>query len=297
MRVAGGSRGAGEPGISSLVYIAPAAVLYMLFVLLPLVDGFWISLHAWDGVSSKHWVGAANYRELVGDGAVHTAFLHALVLCIFYAALPIAIGLFVSASLTRARVRGMGFIQSALFLPQVIAAVVVGVSWRWLFDEFGPVNQGLRKLGLGFVARAWLGDFTWALPAVGVIGTWVMLGLCMVLFLAGIRKIPTSLYDAARVDGAGAWREFFAVTLPGLRNELAIATTLTVIAALRAFDLIFVTTRGGPGDATATPSLLIYSRAFLTGQVGLAAAIAIVLAAVVFVVALGVSRGLEGSAE
>jgi raffinose/stachyose/melibiose transport system permease protein len=118
----------------------------------------------------------------------------------------------------------------------------------------------------------------------------------MVLFLAGIQKIPPSLYDAARVDGAGAWREFFAVTLPGLRNELAIATTLTVIAALRAFDLIFVTTRGGPGDATLTPSFLLYTRAFLTGEVGQAAAIAVVLAAVVFVVALAITRGLEGDA-
>jgi raffinose/stachyose/melibiose transport system permease protein len=291
-----GSRGAGEPGVSSLAYIAPAASLYAIFVLLPLIDGFWLSLHSWDGISSKRWVGLGNYRELAHDGAVHSAFLHALVLCIFYAVLPVLIGLFVSASLTRAHVRGMSFIKSALFLPQVIAAVVVGVSWRWLFDEYGPVNQALRKLGLGFVTRAWLGDFTWALPAIGVIGTWVMLGLCMVLFLAGMQKIPPSLYDAARVDGAGAWREFFAVTLPGLRNELAIATTLTVIAALRAFDLIFVTTRGGPGDATLTPSLLLYSRAFLTGQVGQAAAIAIVLAAVVFVVALGITRVLEGGA-
>jgi raffinose/stachyose/melibiose transport system permease protein len=296
MPVERGSRGAGEPGVSSLAYIAPAAALYTLFVLLPLIDGFWLSLHSWDGVSSKRWVGLGNYRELAHDGAVHSAFLHAVILCIFYAALPVLIGLFVSASLTRAHVRGMSFIKSALFLPQVIAAVVVGVSWRWLFDEYGPVNQALRKLGLGFVARAWLGDFTWALPAIGVIGTWVMLGLCMVLFLAGMQKIPTSLYDAARVDGAGAWREFLAVTLPGLRNELAIATTLTVIAALRAFDLIFVTTRGGPGDATLTPSLLLYSRAFLTGQVGQAAAIAIVLAAVVFVVALGITRVLEGGA-
>jgi raffinose/stachyose/melibiose transport system permease protein len=296
MPVDRGSRGAGEPGVTSLAYIAPAAALYALFVLLPLVDGFWLSLHSWDGISAKHWVGLGNYRTLARDGAVHSAFTHAVVLCVFYAALPVLIGLFVSASLTRAHVRGMSFIKSALFLPQVIAAVVVGVSWRWLFDEYGPVNQALRKLGLGFIARAWLGDFTWALPAVGVIGTWVMLGLCMVLFLAGIQKIPPSLYDAARVDGAGAWREFFAVTLPGLRNELAIATTLTVIAALRAFDLIFVTTRGGPGDATLTPSFLLYTRAFLTGEVGQAAAIAVVLAAVVFVVALAITRGLEGDA-
>jgi raffinose/stachyose/melibiose transport system permease protein len=121
-----------------------------------------------------------------------------------------------------------------------------------------------------------------------------MLGLCMLLFMGGIQRIPTSLYDAARTDGAGAFRELFLVTIPGLRNEIAIAATVTVITALRVFDLIYVTTQGGPGEATLTPSYLIYTRAFLTGQVGLAAAIAVLLTAAVFVVAFGVSRLLEG---
>jgi raffinose/stachyose/melibiose transport system permease protein len=117
-----------------------------------------------------------------------------------------------------------------------------------------------------------------------------MFGLCLVLFLAGIQKIPTTLYEAARVDGAGRVREFFAVTLPGLRGELAVALTITVITALRTFDLIYVSTAGGPGTATTVPSVLVYQNAFTNGRVGLAAAVAVVLTALIFVVAFGITR-------
>jgi raffinose/stachyose/melibiose transport system permease protein len=111
-----------------------------------------------------------------------------------------------------------------------------------------------------------------------------------VLFLAGIQKIPITLYEAARVDGAGRVREFFAVTLPGLRGELAVALTLTTIMALRTFDLIYISTQGGPGTSTTVPSYLVYQNAFATGRVGLGAAIAVVLTAMIFVVAFGITR-------
>jgi ABC-type sugar transport system permease subunit len=277
------------------VYVLPALVLYLIFVILPLLDGVWLSFRQWDGVGPSKYVGFANYRQLASDPSIRAAFVHSLVLVAFYAILPVAIGLFVAASVARQRVSGFGTIRAVLFVPQVIAPVVIGVSWNWLFSYGGPVNAGLRLIGLGSLSNAWLGSFSWALPAVGVIGTWVMFGLCMVLFLSGVQKIPRSLYYAARVDGAGPFREFLAVTLPGLRNEIAIATTLTVIAALRAFDVIFVTTMGGPGQATITPSLLIYTYAFLNGQVGVAAAIAVGLTAVILVIALLLSRIIEGS--
>jgi raffinose/stachyose/melibiose transport system permease protein len=157
----------------------------------------------------------------------------------------------------------------------------------------GPVNQFFGLIQLDSVKRAWLGDFTWALPAVGLIGTWVMFGLCLVLFLSGVQKIDRSLYEAARIDGAGAVREFFAVTLPGLRNELAVALTLTTIAALRNFDLIYITTQGGPGNSTSVPSFEVYHRAFESGQIGSAAAIGITLTLIIFVITFGITRIAE----
>jgi raffinose/stachyose/melibiose transport system permease protein len=122
----------------------------------------------------------------------------------------------------------------------------------------------------------------------------VEIGLAMVLFLAGVQKIPRELYEAARVDGAGAVREFFAVTLPGLRRELAIALTLTTVAALRNFDLIYLTTSGGPGNATKVPAYEVYNRTFNTGEVGLACAIGITIAIIVFAITAVINRVVEG---
>jgi raffinose/stachyose/melibiose transport system permease protein len=182
------------------------------------------------------------------------------------------------------------FYRSVLFMPQTIATVVVAIAWVWIYAPDGPLNEALRAVGLGGLARGWLGDFTTALPALGLVGTWVTFGLCLVLFMAGIQKIPYTLYEAARVDGAGRVREFFAVTLPGLRGELAVALTLTTIMALRTFDLIYVSTSGGPGTATTVPSYLVYQNAFATGRVGLAACMAVVLTLLIFVVAFGITR-------
>ncbi|HMM96681.1 sugar ABC transporter permease, partial [Phycicoccus sp.] len=154
----------------------------------------------------------------------------------------------------------------------------------------------LRAVGLGGVTQAWLGSFTLALPAVGLIGSWALTGLCLVLFLSGMQKIDGTLYEAARLDGAGAVREFFAVTLPALRGEVAVALTITVVAALASFDIVFVTTNGSPGDTTTVPGLLVYRLAFTNGQVGLASALAVTLT-VLIVGAVGVIQRLMREPE
>jgi raffinose/stachyose/melibiose transport system permease protein len=213
------------------------------------------------------------------------------VLIVFYALLPVAIGLLLAGLLARARVRGLALFRTVLFLPQVIAMVVVAVMWRMIYDPgSGALNELLRAVGLGALAQSWLGDFNLALPSVGLVGTWVSFGLAMVLLTAGVQKIPPSLVDAARVDGAGIVHEFFAVTLPALRGEIAVALTLTTIAALRNFDLVYITTGGGPGDATSVPAFQVYDRAFQTGQVGSAAAIGLSLTLVIFVLVFGINR-------
>ncbi len=267
--------------------------LFAVFVILPMADGAWISLFDWDGVTAGTWVGLANYRDALSDPAVREAFGHSLVLIVFYSAIPITVGLALTGALSHMKVRGTTAFRTIIFLPQVLAAVVVGVAWKWLYDPQGPINNLLDAVGLSALTRPWLGDFTTALPAIGVIGAWVTTGLCLVLFMAGVQRIPLSRYEAARVDGAGPVKEFFAVTLPGLRNELAVAMSLTVITALRAFDIIFVTTKGGPGSQTTVPSLLIYQRAFVTGQVGSAAAIGAIMAVIILVLAVVITRVVE----
>jgi raffinose/stachyose/melibiose transport system permease protein len=287
----------GEPRRIGYLYIGPALAVFAVFVLGPLGHAFWLSLWEWDGVTPATWAGFGNYADVVSDPALRRAFGHALVLIGFYALLPVAIGLVLAGALARVRVRGLALFRTIIFLPQVIALVVVAVMWRMIYDpRNGALNEGLRSIGLGSLAQNWLGDFDRALPSVGLIGTWVMYGLAMVLLTAGVQKIPPSLYDAARMDGAGPVREFFAVTLPGLRNELAVVLTLTTIQALRSFDLVYITTGGGPGDATSVPVYEVYDRAFRGGDVGTASAIGVCVAVAIFLLTFLINRVAEREA-
>ena len=216
--------------------------------------------------------------------------MHAFVLIIFYAILPLCVGLVVAAILNRAKVRGMTFFRTVIFLPQVIAMVVVAVAWTRMYSTDGSINALLHLLGLGSWSRAWLGDYLFALPAVGLIGSWVETGLVTILLLAGMSRVSRDQYEAARLDGAGAVREFFAITLPSVLGEIAVALTLTIVAALKTFDLIYMTTRGGPGTSTTVPSYQVYYQAFQLGQVGTASAIGVTLTILIFGINLVVNR-------
>lgn len=280
----------GEPRRVAYLYLAPAFAVYAAFLLYPMLRAVQISFYDWDGLTVGTWAGLDNYREVVADEALRSAFAHALVLMVFYAVLPVLLGLVLAAILNRARVRGLSFFRTVVFLPQVVAMVVVAVAWRRIYAPDGNLNALLSALGLDSWTRAWLGDYTLALPAVGVVGTWFETGLATVLLLAGMGRISGELYEAARLDGAGPVREFFAVTLPSVRREIAVALTLTVIAALRTFDLVYVTTRGGPGNSTSVPSYEVYHRAFELGRVGSAAAIGVSLTLVIFAVSFAITR-------
>ncbi len=277
------------------LYALPAFAIYGAFLLFPLGRAVQISLYDWDGLTLGTWVGFDNYVEVFGSEALRAAFGHALILMLFFAVLPLCVGLLLAALLNRAKVRGLGFFRTVVFLPQVVAMVVVAVAWRRIYAPDGTLNSALDLVGLGGLGRAWLGDYALALPAVGFIGTWFETGLVTVLMLGGMAQIDKSLYEAARLDGAGPIREFFSITLPAVRGEISVALTLTVIAALKTFDLVYVTTKGGPGNQTSVPSYEVYHRAFETGQVGLACAIGVTLTAVVFFISYLITRFVEPS--
>jgi raffinose/stachyose/melibiose transport system permease protein len=285
----------GEARKIAYFYVAPAFILYAAFNLLPLVQGVNISFYNWDGITPGTWVGLANYTDFFTDPAIRAGYVHVLILMIFYAFLPIVSGLFLAALLSRIRIRGLTFFRLLLFLPLVITDVATAVAWIWVYDVDGPLSTLLRAVGLGHLipSQGWLGDFNTALPAVGVFGLWGGFGFCLILFLAGIMKIPASLYEAARVDGANAFREFFAVTLPGLRYELQVVVVLSVIGTLDTFDEIYVMTSGGPGTATSVPAYLVWRRMFQTGQVGSAAALGLTLMIIIFAVTYGINKLME----
>jgi raffinose/stachyose/melibiose transport system permease protein len=281
-----------RPTIAPYLFVLPALLAYTLFAFAPLAHTAWLSLYEWDGLTVGTFVGLDNYVDLVHDERVRSAFLHSLVLVIFYAAIPTIAGLVVAAFLARSVRRGLTAYRTLIFLPQAIATVVTAVAWKWIYQDEGPISSVLRAVGLGSIVpdAGWLGDPDRALMAIGLVGAWIMVGLCTVLFIAGAQGIDRSLYDAARVDGANVVREFFAVTLPGLRAEIAFALTITVIAALRSFDLVYVMTGGGPNDATKVPAVFLYQRAFQNGEVGAACAVAVTLTGLIFIAAALIAR-------
>ncbi len=280
----------GEPRRVAWLYLLPALLVYGAFALYPLLRAGWISLYDWDGLTVGSWAGLSNYTEVLTDERLRAALLHALVLMVFYAVLPLLIGLVLAGIMHRSRVRGLGFFRTVVFLPQVVAMVVIAVAWRRVYASEGSLNSLLSAIGLDSLTRGWLGDYTFALPSVGVIGTWFETGLVTVLLLAGLSQVPKDLYEAARLDGAGPIREFLAVSLPSIRGEIAVALTLTVIASLKTFDLIFMTTKGGPGHSTTVPSYEVYRQGFEQGAVGLASAVGVVLTLIIFAISFVITR-------
>jgi ABC-type sugar transport system permease subunit len=273
-----------------MLYLLPCLAVYVLFLLAPFVHSVYLSFFSWDGITAKKYVGLQNYTDALKSPEVRGAFTHALVLICFYSLLTTAIALVLVGIMGSMRLRGLVVLRTILFLPYVIAPVVTGVAWRWFLAPDGPVNGFFRLIGLGSWARPWLGDFTWSLPAVGLIGTWMVYGLVMMLLLAAVQRVPLDLYEAARLDGAGPVREFFAVTLPGVQQEVVVVLVLSTTAALRNFDLIYVTTQGGPGTSTEVPSWMVYREAFFVGDLGKASALGVLLTALILLLSLSILR-------
>ena len=279
-----------------LLFTLPALVPYVLFVLRPLVTSVQYSLYDWNGIGVARFVGLDNYRTVLTSSDELVPLLHAFELIGFFTIIPVVLGL-ITAALLHGLPDGplARTARVVLFIPQVIPLVAAALAWSWMYSSNGVLNQILRAVGLGDQSRAWLGDFTWAFPAVGIIGSWVLLGLCTLLLMTGINKIDPALYDAAEVDGAGPVQKFFAVTLPGLRREIGVCVTVTVIAALASFDVVYVTTQGGPGTQTMVPGLEIFQLAFTQRTVGLASANAIVLMVLVLLVVTPLQRLSKGA--
>lgn len=282
----------GESKWKGLLYLLPAFLIYLLFTFIPILETFRASFFDWNGFSeSRTFIGLGNYLNLFSDPLFLKAISNNLIFIIFYSIIPILIGLLLAALLSGQPIPGFTIFRTLYFLPQVISMVVVGVVWRWMFNPVsGPTNQFLSWIGLEQLRQAWLGSFQYALPAVGSIGTWVQYGFCMVLFLAGIQRIPLEYYEAASLDGASAFKQFLYITIPSLKAEIGVAMITTMIAALRVFDLIYSTTRGGPGDSTLVTGFLIYRSAILNNRIGYGAAIAMVLTTIILALSFLIRR-------
>ena len=265
----------------------PAILIYSTFVIYPLTSAVRYSFTQWDGIGEKEFVGFSNYMQIFQSPELLASIRNSLSLIVFFSVFPIFFGLLLANFIVRIRTQKIRSItQVVLFFPQILPLAASGIAWSWMYANNGLVNQFLRAVGLESWSQSWLAGFSTALPAVGIIGAWVLTGFCSVLLSTGISKIDPSLYEAARIDGANWWSEFRNVTIPGLRQEISVLITVTTIAALSSFDIIYVTTLGGPGSSTLVPGISIYRLAFTQSAVGLASAFGVVLMAIVILIIL-----------
>ncbi|MDH6059437.1 sugar ABC transporter permease [Chrysosporum bergii ANA360D] len=262
-------------------FLAPALILLGIFIIWPIAYLFYLSFTTGSFTSSgTTWVGFKNYWRLL----LTPDFWQVLGNTIYFTvatvipSLVIPLGL---AVLLDKSLAWRGLLRSAYFLPSIISLVAAGLGFRWLFQTTGPVNALLDLFGIAPIS--WLGSKVWAMPVLIVLSIWKQLGFNMVVFLAGLQAIPTSRYEAAELDGANAWQQFWHITLPGLQPTVIFATVTTAIFTLRSFEQVYVITGGGPLNSTNLLVYYIYQEAFAQFDFGYAAALATVLLAVTLV--------------
>ncbi|MDZ7963332.1 MAG: sugar ABC transporter permease [Aulosira sp. DedQUE10] len=267
--------------VAAWIFLTPALILLGLFIIWPIAYLFYLSFTAGSFTSKgTYLVGFKNYWRLL----FNSDFWQVLGNTVYFTvatvipSLVIPLGL---AELLNRSLPGRGIIRSAYFLPSIISLVAAGLGFRWLFQTTGPVNGFLNVFGIPSIP--WLGDTFWAMPVLILLSIWKQLGFNMVVFLAGLQAIPPSRYEAAELDGANGWQQFWHITIPGLRPTLIFAIVTTAIFTLRSFEQVYVITGGGPLNSTNLLVYYIYQEAFGQFDFGYAAAAATVLLGVTLV--------------
>jgi raffinose/stachyose/melibiose transport system permease protein len=272
-------------------FLIPGVAASLAVIALPLIMTVYTSFTRWTGIGTPEWIGVQNYRRLLDDSLFWSSFGHILLLIIAMAVVPTLLGLVLAALLFDFIAKAFGdrvasVLRSGLYVPQVLPVAVTGIVWAWiLHPSYGALNRILDTIGLGVLARNWLGDPKYALFSVMAIMVWFQLGYPVVMFMAGLQRIDPELYEAAELDGAGWWQRFRRITVHLIRPEFYVVLVTTTIAALKIFGQIFVLTRGGPSNATLVPSYFAYKNFFEKANVGYGSAIATVLTLIIIVLA------------
>jgi multiple sugar transport system permease protein/alpha-1,4-digalacturonate transport system permease protein len=264
-------------------FILPNFLGFAALTLVPIIGAFVVAFTDWDSYSTPKWIGFANFRRMWQDDNFWTALQNTC----WYAAGHIPLTLAASlglAVLLNQKLRGVGVLRTAFFFPYVTSLVAVAVVWNMLLSpDIGPVDQLLKHLGVAH-PPGWTSSTDWALPALIITSVWRDMGYYMVLFLAGLQTIPAELYEAARVDGAGAWHRFWHITLPGLRPTTFFVLVMLTISSFKVFDLVQVMTEGGPGRSTLVLSQLVFREGITQGRFGYSSAISLALFVICLVV-------------
>jgi len=292
-------------------FVAPALAAILVFFAVPVAASLLLSFTDFDiyavaDVRHLRVIGLANYTRLLDDARFWTALRNTFVFVLVGGPLSVGVSLVAALALDARLVRWRAFFRTVYFVPVVTTLVAVAVVWRSLYHpRYGILNLLLGAVGVGPID--WLGDPRWALPALILLAVWKNFGFNMVIFVAGLQAIPERLYEAARIDGAGAWQEFRQVTLPMLAPTFVFVAIITMIGYFQLFAEPYVMTQGGPADATLSIALLMYEEGFRWWNMGYGAAVAFVLFAVILVGTLlqlrlrgrklGEERGMAAAGE
>jgi multiple sugar transport system permease protein len=264
------------------LFLAPGIAMFLLYVIIPVFQSISISFYAWDGLGEKEWVGISNYVELMDDEAFYTALKNnVLWLVLYMLALPagLLIALFLNQTVT-----GIRIYKSLFFFPFVISQVVVGLIFTWFYDP----SNGLLNIVLDWFSIdpiAVLADEVYVTYGIIFAGLWPQTAYCMILYLTGLNAVDSEQVEAGRLDNAKGWRMLWYIILPQLRPATFIAVVVTVIGALRSFDLVSIMTAGGPWGSSRVLAFYMYEQAFSEYgfRMGYGAAIAVVLFAIMMI--------------
>lgn len=272
-------------------FILPNLIGYTIFVFLPVIFSFVLSVMKWDGSQAPmEFVGLQNFAQIFGDELFRGAFVHTISYALM-TVIPTLILSLLLAVLLNSKIKGIAFYRASFFFPYIASIVAVGAVWNMLFQpDFGPVNEFLRFIGIANPPR-WVVSTKWAMVAVAIVTIWKYTGYYMIVYLAALQGISSSLYEAASIDGANSWEKLRYITIPMLTPTTFFVLIMLTIQCFKVFDMVYVMTGGGPGNATKTLVNYIYEKAFTTWEFGPASAGAIILFAVVLVITLIQFRG------
>src|SRR5699024_2144467 len=263
---------------TTLLFAAPALVVYVGFLVWPALQALWISLTDWDGLTNEqNFIGLDNYLAMLKDNVVRIAAFNNILWSVVTIVLPMALGLLLAVTLNRPS-RTSPVLRTIFYAPAVLPLVAVASIWAWLYDPTdGAINTLLRAVGLGSLAQSWLGQDSTAIWAVMIAAVWVRTGFPMLLYLAALQSIPDEQYEAASMDGANRWQKFTRITFPSLKDTHYIVLALSLIESFKVFDLVYAMTYGGPGYSTQVMGTWMYANVFQYFNAGYGTAIAVVI--------------------
>lgn len=275
-----------------LAFLAIPTILYLVFIIYPTLYSVWISLFDWPALTRTHtFIGLDNYITTLRDNRIFwVALTNNLKWCVGSIALPMVLGLLIAVFISGGK-KGDEFLQTAVFVPVVLSVTAVGLIWRWMYDpSFGLITNVLNFLSAGNFAFNWYADPHSVIYYLIVAGSWSYTGMCLCLFVSGIKGIPQDTISAARIDGANTWQVFVHIILPQLKNTINAVLIYTLANAFKVFDLVFVMTGGGPGRLTNVLASLSYETIFDYHEYGEGSAIAVLMTVILLAISLVVNR-------